>query len=275
MPSNIPTKQTSLRDFCSTRQKPPELDWSSFKNERLGLMARSLAIKHVDLIEQGVFLELGTVEAMMHEIEVRVGIPSDSVVIPPAQALVIIQGGIDDLSQCEEERRWAETIRAAKTLYIVMLSSNPNHYTYLEVTRGEADDHKIVYKDSLAFAAESKRASAKALLEKLDLVTESFQGTTRINETFQQDEWSCGIWAARWLEQSLREARGEARQAPASLGICVTRANEFIQKLKNADVSSMQFRRRRWHQRAEAETQASATRVSSKRACRRNSTNRT
>ena len=48
------------------------------------------------------------------------------------------------------------------------------------------------------------------------------------------DGWSCGMWVARWVERALRELRGEGRQAPVSIGIGVSRANDFIQKLKDA-----------------------------------------
>ena len=51
---------------------------------------------------------------------------------------------------------------------------------------------------------------------------------------FQVDGWSCGMWVARWVERALRELRGEGRQTPVSISIGVSRANEFIQKLKEA-----------------------------------------
>ena len=46
--------------------------------------------------------------------------------------------------------------------------------------------------------------------------------------------WSCGLWATRWLEQALRDERGEGRLPPLTIHEQSTRANFFISKLSEA-----------------------------------------
>ena len=234
-----------------TPAKHHKLDYRTIKPERREIIAKDLAISNVELVRGSLTLEVGTVEALMTEVQIRVGSPEGSVLIPPTQALSIARDGLDAVNPSEEEARWAESVRAATRLYIIVHSENPSHFTYLEVAKNEAFDHTIVFKDSLPNPPETARAAARAILARLELVPESFEGPSRSNKAFQTDGWSCGLWATRWLERSLREARGEARRIPSTLKDIATRGNEFIDKLKTASSASLESRRKRAREKAE------------------------
>ena len=57
---------------------------------------------------------------------------------------------------------------------------------------------------------------------------------------YQKDGWSCGLWATRYIERSLRERRGEGRLPPASVHDMVVRSNEFIDKIKAAGKNELE-----------------------------------
>ena len=105
----------------------------------------------------------------------------------------------------------------------------PRHYTYLKVIR-DPSGHRVEYKDSLSHSVPSCEAWAKQILVNVGL--EGFvDEVTASNKVFQRDNWSCGLWVLRWIEQDLRARRGERPMpAPAVLGIR-NRVNAFIAKI--------------------------------------------
>ena len=64
---------------------------------------------------------------------------------------------------------------------------------------------------------------------------EDFVCPPRVNETFQTDAWSCGLWSVRWIERSLRELRGEGRMAPPTIRDLMLRGNVYIENIKASE----------------------------------------
>jgi len=86
----------------------------------------------------------------------------------------------------------------------------------------------IEFKDSLAGGAATSRQAARILLRNLKLAEEC---PAPSNRAHQSDDWSCGIWVARWIERQLREVFDEPRLKPPSVSDCIARGNESIVKI--------------------------------------------
>ena len=74
----------------------------------------------------------------------------------------------------------------------------------------------IEFKDSLADGAATSQQAATRLLQNLKLTEEC---PAPSNRAHQSDDWSCGLWATRWVERQLREVFGEPRLKPRASSI--------------------------------------------------------
>lgn len=110
------------------------------------------------------------------------------------------------------ERFRAET-RSARRVCILVWSPEPAHYTLARVapSPGEVDEANVEYYDSLRPGSESARTTAERSLRNLGLVEPC---PKPINKPTQAEGWSCGLWAARFLERCVLEDRGEATSSP-------------------------------------------------------------
>ena len=207
-----------------------------FRGAQRAALAKQLAISHTEKIEEKLTLELGTVLALMTEIEMRVPPPEKTLLVEPTIAHLFAEGrGEDAPSQFPqaEQEKWAQRVEEAEHIYIVVHSEAPSHYTLVEVHKHQHAKPTIEFRDSLKTPPDTARQAATRVLRRLELIDEAEECPMPCNEAFQSDGWSCGIWAARWLERSLRELRGEARVRPASIKDIRVRGNEFINKLKD------------------------------------------
>ena len=93
---------------------------------------------------------------------------------------------------------------------------------------------KVEFKDSLKVPAASAPRVVEQILKNLGLVDRDWTCPRACNLGFQRGSWECGLWAARWVERTLREQRGEGRIPPASIKFQTDRVNNFIQKIKDA-----------------------------------------
>ena len=90
------------------------------------------------------------------------------------------------------------------------------------------------FKDSLKVPSPSAPRHIEKILSNVGVVDSSWKCPARTNRGYQQGGWECGLWATRYLEQSLREQRSEGRTPPASIKEQSTRLNKFIDQLKGA-----------------------------------------
>ena len=134
-----------------------------------------------------------------------------------------------------EVAKFLAELEKYKHIFVVVQSDFPSHYTMLHIERMESHEVRIVFKDSLKPPPPpTARAAATRFLRGAKLIKAPAEAPEPSNETFQVDGWSCGIWATRSIERSLREHRGERRQPPRGIKPLCDRANEFIAKLKAA-----------------------------------------
>ena len=105
-----------------------------------------------DFIDKNRTLELGTVRALMGEIEERVGVPEGVVLVEPTISITWAREDPGDdeptAEEAPEQKEWNERVENAEHLLIVVHSENPAHYTYLKVTKQGADS-AIEYRDAL------------------------------------------------------------------------------------------------------------------------------
>ena len=219
-------------------------------------MAKELAIRNVENIKRGDTLELGTIHAMMVELEERVGFPLDTMLVEPTVAAIWARDGLEGAAAPNEvDEAFVKSVKVARHLYIVVQSEQPAHYTLVEVHKDDEGGQTIEFRDSLRVPPATPPAMVERILKNLGLVDESWRCPPRCNEAFQTEGWECGIWAARYIERSGRERRGEGRLPPASITDIVTRTNHFIEQIKKAGQQDLE-RTAKANAKAEAKAEA-------------------
>ena len=168
-----------------------------------------------------------TVEAALKEIELRMKPPEDTVIVPPSMAKVLQRTSIENLGATDQEQAWAARLTNASHLYVVLHWSE--HFVLVEAHRGAAN-WTIEYRDSSKHPREEHKKAAKEILENLTIHDEV---PSRANKRMQEGGWERGIFAARWVERSMRELRGEGREIPLADKAWFTRANQFVMMVKN------------------------------------------
>ena len=100
-------------------------------------LADELAINNVELIQRGTTLELGTVKAMLVELEERLGgLPLDTMIIEPTVAYTFATSGLEGAAAPNEaDEAFVLRVKHARHLYIVQQSEIPPHYTLIEVIK--------------------------------------------------------------------------------------------------------------------------------------------
>ena len=220
-------------------------------------LAKELAISHCELIKPGSTVELGTIMAMLVELIERLQPPEDTMLIEPTVSSIWARHGLEgQVGVNAVEMQYVEKVKAARHLYIIVQSENPPHYTLVEVHKNEENaPPTIEFRESLQDPPPSPPAMVERILRKLGIVGEDWRCPPRCNSSSQTDPWSCGLWATRYIERSLRERRGEGRSVPASISDMTSRANEFISKIKKAGQEDLE---RQAKAKAKAKSKAKA-----------------
>ena len=99
-----------------TAPKPMHLDYRGVKKPTGVDLAKELAITQTELIRKGVLLEDLTVEAILSEIKLRVGVPGGTIIVPPSMAKVLIREGIDMVMLTPEENMGQADLRGETCL---------------------------------------------------------------------------------------------------------------------------------------------------------------
>jgi hypothetical protein len=215
--------------------KRDSLDWRAFKTEPRKRLASELAIDNVELIVDSQTLEIGTVHAILGELQLRFK-PENTLLVHPSVAITCYEGV--PLDHGGEVANFLAELEKFKHIFVVLQSEFPSHYTMLHIERMEGHEVRIEFKDSLKSKPATARAAATRFLRGANLIKAPAEAPEASNETFQADSWSCGIWATRSIERSLREHRGERRQPPRAIKALCDRANDFINKLKAASIET-------------------------------------
>ena len=111
----------------------------------------------------------------------------------------------------------------------VIHSEPPLHYTVLERSQGPDKQWVLRYFDSMKGFSVSGRSKAQVFADQCgwDLVVPE-----PVNQRFQSDKWSCGLWSLQWVEESVRRHRGEPLVVPVvAVSDILGRVNSFIQKV--------------------------------------------
>ena len=183
----------------------------------------------------------------------------DTILVGPTVSDIWARTGFEAREGHVEERAFIEKVKAARHLYIIVQSEAPPHYTLVEVHKSEDEfePHVIEFRESLPHPPETPPRQVEKILRAMGLVGEDWRCPPRCNENTQKDDWSCGLWATRYIERSLRERRGEGRLPPVSIGDCAKRVNEFINKIQVAGKDDLEQQAKK-QAKARAKTQAKA-----------------
>ena len=121
------------------RVAPYHIDWRRCPFARREYLAKDLAITNCETITTGEMLELGTVLALMGELQERIQVDEDTMLVDPSNAKMWACLGLETSVKepTPEELAHIEKVRNARHLYIVVHSEGPRHYTELEVHKNE------------------------------------------------------------------------------------------------------------------------------------------
>ncbi len=215
-----------------------KLDYRTLTDSTRQSLAASLGIDDVEYIIDNRALEIGTIHAMLLELQLRFE-PPNTLLVPPSVAVTYDENMPTDHGG--EVAKFLAEIAEAQHIFVVIHSESPSHFTFLHIERME--DHetpeprpefRIEFKDSLKSAPATARAAATRFLRGANLIKTPAEAPEPSNVMFQDDGWSCGLWATRWIERSLRERRAERRMPPPYIKSLCVRTNEFIDRLKKA-----------------------------------------
>ena len=92
-----------LEDEAWAAPKHFSFDYLRLSKDRKLEIANDVAVKNLEKVQKGVMHEIGTVLAALREIEERIGIPKDTVVIEPTVASAWARDGVPLSSPIDEE----------------------------------------------------------------------------------------------------------------------------------------------------------------------------
>ena len=257
----LESDEVALEDPFWAEPKPMHLDYRTHQiKARRSELADKLAIGAVEKVAPGTLLELGTVAAAMTEVAERVGVPEATTLIEPTIAVAWARDGIEPIAPNEEDEAFIKKARTSSHLHMIVHSESPRHYTYVHVELQDEAVHKVEFKDSLAAPAPSAARQVEQILRNLGVASPDWQCPPRTNRGFQKGGWECGLWATRYFEQALREARFEGRSPPSSVSQQAARLNKFIEFLKGVRAEKAEAKAK-----AKAKAEATAAEVLSKK----------
>jgi len=216
---------STSEDQGKTAPGPGSLNYRVFKGAARQRAREQLGSReHIEQAVLGQLMEAGSVFAGMLELTIR--LPAPAVLLLGPASVVSVAEMADGseaqaaaLAQCRSEVDQAQCICAA------VHADGPSHYTFLFAQR-HGPDWQVQYMDPLPEPSANSLAKATTVLAKLGLG----QCPAPSNRRFQQDGWSCGLWCIQFMEESLRQYRGEPLHiGPVSLRELAARLNRFIQ----------------------------------------------
>ena len=194
----VEAKDVEPKEIDYPDPAPSELDWSKVPKARRVELVEQTAIREVEPIEDGTMLELGTVGAILAEVQERIlGFDAlEGVVIVPPQIALLLARGDESLEADERWRELIERIAKAKHAYIVLHDEGPpRHHTLVEIHASD-EGRAVVYKDSLRDYSKSSKETATRILRRIGIEAQCPRPS---NELHQDDAWTCGVWCARWV----------------------------------------------------------------------------
>ncbi len=209
-----------------------KLDFGKLKASRRASLKNALegADKNLEVIVRGELIKQSTMAAILTEMELRLGSEDTSILKPsittPWTFHEVHYDAGGEVAAAEVK------LQTTKHVFYVLWSDAPRHYTCLYVRSIEGEPRHIEFKDSCP--NETARLAATKLLRNLKLIGPEEQAPPPSNTSRESNGWSCGLWSSRWVERQIRENLGEPRLPPASLAEMISRANEFISKIKEA-----------------------------------------
>ena len=142
---------------------------------------------------------------------------------PEAAARMAVQE-----DECRAVLRARLNVPTVTRVLAVVHSQGPPHYTLLERTSGPDGQYQLRYFDSLRQFSENGRIKAQVFSDQCGW------GPVPVpcNKRFQDDQWSCGLWALQFVEESVRRHREEPVVVPVvSVSALLARVNKSIDSL--------------------------------------------
>ena len=123
-----------------------------------------------------------------------------------------------------------DRLDAASRVLVIIHSEGPSHYTLLERARVAVGQYELQYWDSLPVPSANGIKEAQAFA---DMCRWNAVVPPVCNGRKQPDGWSCGLYSLHFLEEQVRQHRGEPLfRSPVALSQLIARTNRFILAVK-------------------------------------------
>ena len=209
-------------DIGKTQCGPSALDYRLFKKVQREQTAAQLS-RDANLIQFGHLIEGQSLAYAVKELEIRLPAAGCRIVLSEEAAAVCAMA--DDQDELAVVR--SELDKYSRVL-VLLHSYAPAHYTLLQAVT-DASGRVLQYWDSLPCFSKSAHAVAASFCAKLQ-----WQAPPEpCNGRFQPDGWSCGLYSMHFMEEAVREHRGEPLiRKPVNIKDLLTRINKFISQVQ-------------------------------------------
>ena len=209
-----------------TRPASSKLNYTSCNAVKRREVAKTLD-RDIVPVKWGEMLRQSTLQWAVAELQYRIPLPSvNHAVVNVSESRAVVN--MDEAVNHELEE--LEIIRKSlnsKSLVVVLLHTDSEHYTVLRrVVQDEVAQY--TYWDSLTTPSAASRTMAQQFMSRLQ-----WHGPVPppVNKRFQSGGWECGLFSLQFVEECLREARGElVPKSLVALQSIMDRVNQWITK---------------------------------------------
>ena len=148
--------------------------------------------------------------------------------VEESRAIVNMQSAIE--AEFKELQAVRERLNSQGLVLVLLHSESPQHYTLLRRVLPVDGVPVITYFESLAVPSPSAISMAEKFMDRM---TWTGRVPSPVNSRHQSEGWECGLYAMQFLEECMRESRGElVIRGPVKVEHIIARVNEYIRRVQ-------------------------------------------
>ena len=215
-------------DANCTPAGPCQLNYKQFRRQQRQDVASQLS-RDVEAAANGSLLLDSTLDWAVKEVECRLP-TAGCLIVTSVEAAAIVNMDSQTSEQKQELALTISRLDAYSRVLVLLHSEAPMHYTLLQRVAVPGGGLQLKYWDSL----QSPSASAYRMAQQFcNQVGWGGPVPPVCNGRRQPDGWSCGLYCLHFLEEAVREHRGEpVVRTPVLLSVLTARINKFIKAVQ-------------------------------------------
>ncbi len=220
--------RASAEADCTPRG-PAVLDYRHFGAAQRKQSAKQLC-PDVQLIKPDQLVEANSLAWGLNEIQRR--LPCSGLeIVHCAEAATVCAWDLDhSASEQQQQLEMVGRLDKASRVLVLLHSGLGQHYTLLERLRVGEGQYQLRYWDSLQPSSALSMQVAQKFVDQLQW---NLPVPPPVNHRYQPDGWSCGLFSLHFLEEAVRQHRGEALWIlPVNVATVMARVNRFIQAVR-------------------------------------------